>query len=111
MLNKTHLELEAWARKKAEQGLFPHNILLLAEEFLLKKTIVLPSRIALERHINSLSLEVHSKMFETIYNQLPSQLEKDLDDLLVSEDNRVSFFSRLTRISPVGEDFISQNLS
>lgn len=97
---KTHLELEDWARKKAEQGLFPHDILLLAEGFLLKKKIVLPSRITLERQINSLSSEVHSKIFETISNQLPSQLKKDLEDLLVSEDNRVSFFSRLKESPP-----------
>jgi hypothetical protein len=97
---KAHLELENWARKKAEQGLFPHDILLLAEGFLLKKKIVLPGRITLERQINSLCSEVHSKIFESIYNQLPSQLKKDLDDLLVSEDNRVSFFSRLKESAP-----------
>jgi len=97
---KIHLELEDWARNKAEQGLFPHDILLLAEGFLLKKKIALPSRITLERQINSLSSEVHSKIFETIFNQLPSQLKKDLDDLLVSEENRVSFFSRLKESPP-----------
>jgi len=97
---KTYLEFKDWARKKAEQGLFPHDILLLAEGFLLKKKIVLPSRITLERQINSLSSEVHSKIFETISNQLPLQLKKDLDDLLVSDDNRVSFFSRLKESPP-----------
>lgn len=97
---KTHLELEDWARKKAEQGLFPHDILLLAEEFLLKKKIVLPSRITLERQINSLSSDVHSKIFEAIYDQLSSQLKRDLDSLLVSEDNRASFFSRLKESPP-----------
>ncbi len=97
---KAHLELEDWARKKATEGLFPHDILLLAEKFLLKKKIVLPSRITLERQVNSLSSEVHSKIFENIYNQLSSQLKKDLNDLLVSEDNRVSFFSRLKESPP-----------
>ncbi len=97
---KAHLELKDWARKKAEEGLFPHDILLLAEGFLLKKKIVLPGRITLERQINSLCSEVHSKIFESIYDQLPSQLKKDLDDLLVLEDNRVSFFSRLKESAP-----------
>ncbi len=97
---KAHLELEDWARKKAEEGLFPHDILLLAEEFLLKKKIVLPSRITLERQINSWCAEVHSKLFESIYNQLSSQLKKDLEVLLVSEDNRISFFSQLKESAP-----------
>ncbi len=97
---KAHLELEDWARKKAEEGLFPHDILLLAENFLLKKKIVLPSRITLERQINSLCSEVHSKIFESISNQLSPQLKRNLNDLLISEENQVSFFSRLKESPP-----------
>jgi hypothetical protein len=97
---KIHLELEDWARNKAEQGLFPHDILLLAEGFLLKKKIVLPSRITLERQINSWCSEVHAKIFEAIHDRLSSQLKRDLDDLLNSEDNRASFFSRLKESPP-----------
>ena len=47
-----------------------------------------------------MSSEIHSKIFGTIYNQGPSQLKKKLDDLLVSDDNRVSFFSRLKESPP-----------
>ncbi len=97
---KAHPELEDWARKKAEEGLFPHDILLLAEEFLLKKKIVLPSRITLERQINSLCSEVHSKIFESIYKQLSPELKRNLNDLLISEENQVSLFSRLKESPP-----------
>lgn len=80
------LALQNWAIKKAEQGLLPTDILGFAEKFLIEQKIVVPSRKTLERQINSLCAKVHSKIFENIYNQMPSHLRRSLNEIIVAED-------------------------
>jgi len=47
-----------------------------------------------------LCLEAHSKIFETIYEQISPQLKKTLNDILVSEDSQTSFFAKLKESPP-----------
>ena len=93
-------EFERWVKSKAEQGVLPTDILELAEDFLVKKKVILPSRKVLERQIGSLCSKVHAQIFETIYSQLPKELEENLDRILVTEDKQVSFFARLKESPP-----------
>lgn len=60
----------------------------------------MPSRKVLERQVNSLCSKVHSRIFETIYDQLSEELEKTLDEILVTENRQVSFFSQLKESPP-----------
>ena len=57
----------------------------------------------LERQVGSLCAKVHSKIFETIYEQMPSSLKRSLNETLVSEDNQVSFFSLLKESPPAAK--------
>ena len=57
----------------------------------------------LERQVGSLCAKVHSKIFETIYEQMPSSLKRSLNEILVSEDNQVSFFSLLKESPPAAK--------
>jgi TnpA family transposase len=93
-------EFERWVKSKAEQGVLPTDILELAEDFLVKKKVILPSRKVLERQIGSLCSKVHAQIFETIYSQLPKELKENLDRILVTEDKQVSFFARLKESPP-----------
>jgi hypothetical protein len=54
----------------------------------------------LERQINSLCAKVHSMIFENIYKQMPSHLRKSLNEIIVAEENQVSFFSLLKESPP-----------
>jgi TnpA family transposase len=97
---KIQNEFEEWVTKKAIEGLLPEDILNLAEEYLLQWKIVVPGITTLERPIRSLCLEAHSKIFETIYEQISPQLKKTLNDILVSEDSQTSFFAKLKESPP-----------
>jgi len=97
---KIQNEFEEWVTKKAIEGLLPEDILNLAEEYLLQRKIVVPGITTLERPVRSLCLEAHSKIFETIYEQISPQLKKTLNDILVSEDNQTSFFAKLKESPP-----------
>ena len=97
---KSKDEFEEWVKSKAEQGVLPSDILELAEDFLVKKKVILPSRKVLERQIGSLCSKVHAEIFETIYSQLPKELKENLNRILVTKDNQVSFFARLKESPP-----------
>lgn len=89
-----------WVISQAKLGILPKDILDQAERFLLRQKVVSPSRNMLERQINGLCSKVHSNIFETIYRQIPSALKKSLNNLLLSEVNRTSFFSQLKESPP-----------
>ena len=95
--------LKNWINEKAEQGLLPKDILNLVEEFLISQKVVLPSKKILERRINSLCAKVHSKIFEAIYDRMPPPLKESLNEILMSEDNQVSFFSLLKESPPAAK--------
>ena len=100
---ETNIILNNWIVEKAEQGLLPKDILKQSEEFLVWQKVVLPSRKMLERQVGSLCAKVHSKIFETIYERIPSSLKRSLNEILVSEDNQVSFFSLLKESPPAAK--------
>lgn len=100
---ETNIVLKNWIIEKAEQGLLPKDILSLAEEFLALRKVVLPSRKILERKINSLCSKVHSRIFGNIYEQMPPPLKRSLNEILVAEDNQVSFFSLLKESPPAAK--------
>jgi TnpA family transposase len=100
---ETNIILKNWIVEKAEQGLLPKDILKQSEEFLVWQKVVLPSRKMLERQVGSLCAKVHSKIFETIYEQMPSSLKRSLNEILVAEDNQVSFFSLLKESPPAAK--------
>jgi len=100
---ETNLILKNWIIEKAEQGLLPKDILKQSEEFLVWQKVVLPSRKMLERQVGSLCAKVHSKIFETIYERIPLSLKRSLNEILVSEDNQVSFFSLLKESPPAAK--------
>jgi TnpA family transposase len=100
---ETNIILKNWIVEKAEQGLLPKDILKQSEEFLVWQKVVLPSRKMLERQVGSLCAKVHSKIFETIYERIPLSLKRSLNEILVSEDNQVSFFSLLKESPPAAK--------
>ena len=76
--------------------MLPKDILSLAEEFLALRKVVLPSRKMLERQVGSLCAKVHSKIFETIYERIPSSLKRSLNEILSANFTEKAKYHRLT---------------
>ena len=94
-------QLEAWLAQKARQGLLPQDLFEHAEDYLLAERILLPGTSVLERLIVHVCAEVHTELFDAIYQQLSADLRETLEQtLIVSKDEQRSFFSQLKAYPP-----------
>jgi len=97
-------ELSHWIEQQARQGSPPHDLFHQAESYLFDKRILLPGPSTIERLIIHICSEAHTQRFETIYQQLSSDLHKTIDDLLnVPEGERRSYFSQLKQYPPTAK--------
>jgi hypothetical protein len=89
-------ELEAWLEEKAHSGLLPNDLFRGAERHLLAKRVLLPGPSVLERLVVRICSEVHTHLFESIYQRLTPDLRTAIDHLIaVPEGEQRSVFNQL----------------
>ncbi len=97
-------QLRGWIEQKARQGLLPSELFQQAEKYLLDQKILLPGPSTTERLIISVCAEVNAQVFETIYQKLPPELKKTIDQLLdVPEGEQRSYFNSLKEYPPAAK--------
>jgi TnpA family transposase len=97
----TQAQLEVWLAHKARQGLLPQDLFERAESYLLTERILLPGTSVLERLIIHVCAEVHTELYDVIYQQLSTDLRETLEQMLMaSKDEQGSFFSQLKVYPP-----------
>tara|TARA_B100000745_G_scaffold124562_1_gene81120 strand:+ start:5795 stop:7021 length:1227 start_codon:yes stop_codon:yes gene_type:complete len=92
--NNAQANLEKWLSKQAEQGYLPDELFLRAEQYLLTAKVILPGPSVMERLIISVCSDVHERLFESIYQQLSTEIRQAIDQLLITApgDQRSLFY-------------------
>ncbi|MFT4568759.1 MAG: hypothetical protein ACI9FN_003728, partial [Saprospiraceae bacterium] len=88
--------LESWIHKKIEQGKLPHALFEESQAYLLKANVLLPGASILHKLIATVGTQVHTSLFEKIYNKLPSEIVLAIEDaLLLPQGEQHTFFNQL----------------
>jgi len=97
-------ELNDWIAQQAQQGVLPNELFHQAETYLFQNRILLPGPSTTERLIIHVCSEVHAQLFEAIYQRLPPDLRKTIDELLtVPEGEQRSYFYQLKEYPPAAK--------
>ena len=97
-------ELEKWIEQQARQGVLPNELFQQAEAYLLNRQVLLPGPSTVERLIINICGEVHTQLFESIYQQLSPELQKTIDGFLsVSKGEQRSYFAQLKEYPPAAK--------
>tara|TARA_R110002033_G_C3890053_1_gene238754 strand:- start:19 stop:678 length:660 start_codon:yes stop_codon:yes gene_type:complete len=93
--NKAEADLDRWIEEHARQGLLPDELFHRAERYLLLNRIVLPGPSTIERQIIRICNQVHTQLFEQVFDQMSPELRGAIDDLLQTTDgNQRTYFNR-----------------
>lgn len=88
--------LQTWLKGKTQQGVLPQDLFYQAEEYLLHTRTLIPGNSVLERLIIHVCSEVYAELFEAMYQKVPPDVHKAIDQLLtVAKGERLSRFSQL----------------
>jgi hypothetical protein len=72
-------QLQTWLQQQTRQGLMPDELFQQAENYLLANRTLLPGPSVLERLIIHVCAEVHTQVFESIYQHLDPSLREAVD--------------------------------
>jgi TnpA family transposase len=94
-------QLASWLEQKAQLGLLPDELFQQAEQYLLDQHILLPGASVLERLIIHICSINHQQLFETVFQNLSSELRQSIDQLLkIPEGQQRSYFQQLKAYPP-----------
>lgn len=94
-------ELESWLAEQARDGKTPATLFQHAERRLLRKKVLLPGPVVLERLVNAVCARTQQELLVSIHAQLSPDMRSSLDELLtVPEGEQRSFFYRLKEYPP-----------
>lgn len=94
-------QLKTWLEQQARLGVLPDELFQQTELYLLDKRILLPGASVLERLIIHICSGVHRHLFESVFQQLSSELRQAIDQLLtVPEGKQRSYFYHLKEYPP-----------
>jgi hypothetical protein len=94
-------QLTGWLEDHIRKGLFPQELIPLAEQFLLDNRITLPGQTVIERLVIAICNIVHAEIFEAIYNKLTPELRMEIATLLdAGENQQHSYFNTLKEYPP-----------
>ncbi len=97
-------QLQVWLEERAKQGVLPDELFQQAEQHLLANRMLLPGPTVLEKLIIHISSEVHTHLFESIYQQLSPELRNATDQLLeLADGEKRSYFSQLKEYPPAAK--------
>lgn len=93
--------LKDWLSKQAEKSYLPSELFLRAEQYLLNAKVVLPGPSVMERLIVSVCSDIHEQLFESLYQQLSTEIRQAIDELLIAAPgNQRSLFYLLKEYPP-----------
>lgn len=102
--NKAEADLDRWIEEHARQGLLPDELFHRAERYLLLNRIVLPGPSTIERQIIRICNQVHTQLFEQVFDQMSPELRGAIDDLLQTTDgNQRTYFNQLKEYPPAAK--------
>lgn len=94
-------QLTTWIEKQARQGQLPGPLFEQAQAYLLTNRVLLPGPSVLDKLITHICSQLHLELFEQIYQRLPTNLKRAIDELLQLPDNEQrSFFNQLKQFPP-----------
>lgn len=103
-VNKAEADLDRWIEEHARQGLLPDELFHRAERYLLLNRIVLPGPSIIERQIVRICNQVHTQLFEQVFDQMSPELRGSIDDLLQTTDgNQRTYFNQLKEYPPAAK--------
>tara|TARA_R110001592_G_scaffold305633_1_gene578247 strand:+ start:1472 stop:2095 length:624 start_codon:yes stop_codon:yes gene_type:complete len=103
--DKEEAELERWIEEQARQGLLPDELFHRAERYLLLKRIMLPGPTTIERQIIRICNQVHTQLFEQVFEQMSPELRGAIDDLLqITDGNQRTHFNQLKEYPPAAKN-------
>ena len=102
--DKAEADLDRWIEEYARQGLLPDELFHRAERYLLLNRIVLPGPSTIERQIIRICNQVHTQLFEQVFDQMSPELRGAIDDLLQTTDgNQRTYFNQLKEYPPAAK--------
>lgn len=102
--DKVEADLDRWIEKHARQGLLPDELFHRAERYLLLNRIMLPGPSTIERQIIRICNQVHTQLFEQVFDQMSPELRGAIDDLLQTTDgNQRTYFNQLKEYPPAAK--------
>ena len=102
--DKAEADLDRWIEEYARQGLLPDELFHRAERYLLLNRIVLPGPSTIERQIIRICNQVHTQLFEQVFDQMSPVLRGAIDDLLQTTDgNQRTYFNQLKEYPPAAK--------
>lgn len=100
--DKAEADLDRWIEEYARQGLLPDELFHRAERYLLLNRIVLPGPSTIERQIIRICNQVHTQLFEQVFDQMSPELRGAIDDLLQTTDgNQRTYFNQLKEYAKI----------
>lgn len=94
-------QLTVWIEKQARQGKLPDALFGQAQGYLLANQVLLPGPSVLDKLIVRICSQLHLELFEQIYQSLPADMKRAIDELLqLSDDQQRSFFNQLKQFPP-----------
>ena len=97
-------ELEHWIKRQASKGILPNELFDQIEAYLFERKTLLPGPSTIERLIIHVCGEVHTQVFESIYQKLTPELHKVIDEFLaIPEGGQRSYFSQLKEYPPTAK--------
>ena len=102
--DKAEADLDRWIEEYARQGLLPDELFHRAERYLLLNRIVLPGPSTIERQIIRICNQVHTQLFEQVFDQMSPELRGAIDVLLQTTDgNQRTYFNQLKEYPPAAK--------
>jgi TnpA family transposase len=102
--DKVEADLARWIEEHARQGLLPDELFHRAERYLLLNRIMLPGPSTIERQIIRICNQVHTQLFEQVFDQMSPVLRGAIDDLLQTTDgNQRTYFNQLKEYPPAAK--------
>lgn len=102
--DKVEADLDRWIEEHARQGLLPDELFHRAERYLLLNRIMLPGPSTIERQIIRICNQVHTQLFEQVFDQMSPELRGAIDDLLQTTDgNQRTYFNQLKEYPPAAK--------
>ena len=97
-------DLDRWIEEHARQGLLPDELFHRAECYLLLNRIMLPGPSTIERQIIRVCNQVHTQLFEQVFDQMSPELRGAIDVLLQTTDgNQRTYFNQLKEYPPAAK--------
>ena len=102
--DKVEADLDRWIEEHARQGLLPDELFHRAERYLLLNRIMLPGPSTIERQIIRICNQVHTQLFEQVFDQMSPELRGAIDDLLQTTDgNQRTYLNQLKEYPPAAK--------